>query len=215
MSKRITATLTMLLGVVLISPLIATATQPNNACEQGFVEMCPTTTEGGTTTTSEVTTSTSEGGTTTTVGEGTTSLPSPPSTTVVVNPICVDCNNATQADLQQLTGVNATLALAIIANRPYENLQDLVDKGVMTPGQLLLILVVNVGTGAFAGPECLSVTPTSGSTTTVTSEPTTTTTESDDTLPLTGINTKALVVVAVIASGLGMMLVGTKREDQE
>jgi len=151
-----------------------------------------------TTTTLEGTTTTLGEGTTTTLGEGSSTT-----TLVEVNPICVDCNNATQADLMQLTGVNASLALEIIANRPYETVQDLVTKGVMTPGQLLLILAVNLNTGAFVGPECLSatvLTTVPGDTTTTLA--TTTTTAPIDELPFTGLG-DMLPWASVALLGLG------------
>ena len=132
-----------------------------------------TTTQGTTTTTQGTTTTTSEP--TTTTSDSTTTTDGGTTTTVVVNPICIDCNNATVADLMQLTGVDEELALDIIANRPYETLTELVTKGVMTPAQLLLILVVNIGTGAFAGPECLNAV--------IQPPPTTTTLASSTTIP--------------------------------
>lgn len=190
-------------------------------CPQETTTTQPTTSSSSTTT---ITTTTTTLATTTTFGETT----QPP----VVNPICIDCNNATVADLMQLVGVNETLALAIIANRPYERLQDLVTKGVMTGAQLLLILVVNQDTGAFASDACLQfsvpstttvpgeTTSTDGTLTVPTvppssfgSAPRTPSPGDEGTLPFTGIEDWLLPLAAGLVL-LGIPLVVTMRKEE-
>ena len=126
-----------------------------------------TTSKHDTTTTTKHDTTTTEKETTTTEAPTTTEPP-------VVTPFCVDANTATAVELEQLDGVTALIALAIIAGRPYESVQDLAD--VVGPVAFLLILVANADTGAFVADTCL--TP---ATVTTTTQPTTTTTEATTT----------------------------------
>ena len=137
---------------------------PRAGHEQDIFGPCPATTTSTTTTTTSTTT------TTTTTTLPTTTTTEPP----VVTPFCVDVNTATQAELEELDGINALFALAIIAGRPYESVQDLAD--VLPPGVLALILIANAQTGAFADDTCLTPAGTTTSTTTTLPEETTTTT---------------------------------------
>jgi len=135
-----------------------------------------TTTKRDDTTTTKHETTTTEKETTTTEAPTTTTTEPP-----VVTPFCVDANTATAVELEQLDGVTALIALAIIAGRPYESVQDLAD--VVGPVVFLLILVANADTGAFVADTCLTpVTVTTSTTTTTTTLPDETTTT---TTPLT------------------------------
>ena len=150
---------------------------PQAGHEEDIFGPCPTTTTTtttSTTTTTTLATTTTEGPTTT----GPTSTSTPP----VVTPFCVDVNTAAQAELEQLGGINPVLALLILANRPYESVEDLAD--VLPPGVLALILEANAQTGAFVANSCL--TPFGVTTTTLpatTTLPTTTTTPGTLTVP--------------------------------
>ena len=107
----------------------------------------------------------------------TTTTTEPPTPTQ----FCVDVNNAPQAELEELGGISPALALLIIANRPYESVQDFAD--LFGPGVLAAILLVNPTTGAFASDACL--TPVTVTTSTTTSTSTTTTTTAPPTTPPT------------------------------
>jgi len=153
---------------------------PRAGHEEDIFGPCPTTTTS-TSTTSTTSTTTS---TTTTTTQPTTTTTQPtttttqPTTTTTAPPtptqFCVDVNTAPQVELEELGGVNAIIALAIIAGRPYETVQDLAD--VLPPGVLLLILAVNAQTGAFASDTCLTPLGPTTTTTTLPGETTTTTT---------------------------------------
>ena len=150
---------------------------PRAGHEEDIFGPCPvTTTSTSTTTTSSTTTTTTEPTTTTTTMPTTTTTAPTTTTTEPPTPtqFCVDVNTAPQAELEELGGVNAIIALAIIAGRPYETVQDLAD--VLPPGVLLLILAVNAQTGAFASDTCLTPVGVTTTTTTLPGETTTTTT---------------------------------------
>ena len=66
----------------------------------------------------------------------------------------VDINAAPEAQLDSLPGIGPVRAKAIIAGRPYEDLQDLVKKKVLTPGVLAgikdRIALANINTSSVA-----------------------------------------------------------------
>jgi hypothetical protein len=165
---------------------------PRAGHEEDIFGPCPvTTTSTSTTTTSSTTTTTTEPTTTTstTTTMPTTTTTAPPTPTQ----FCVDVNTAPQAELEELGGVNAIIALAIIAGRPYETVQDLAD--VLPPGVLLLILAVNAQTGAFASDTCLTPVGVTTTTTTLPGETTTTTTVPGSTTTIPGETTTTVPFV--------------------
>jgi DNA uptake protein ComE-like DNA-binding protein len=121
-----------------------------------------TTKHDDTTTTKPTTTTTKPDGSTTTSSTSSTSTSTSTTTSTTeppqVTPFCVDVNTAPQAELEQLDGIPPALALLIIANRPYDSVQDLAD--VLGPGVLALILIANADTGAFASDDCITQTGT-------------------------------------------------------